>query len=195
MPSLILRIGRFDGIAAALADFERAGRILLAGAIDDEALFGLFGKQEALMGAAARDDLSRCVADEYFVHDVLAIALGVAIDDDGASREPLANHHGREQVPFLARVEVAVNVGQIPSERVVNGAMENQSGSDGAAERRGAAIPWIVVAGAGDIRRDHVGRDVVGDGAEIAADVYLFAVENFFGHRGVSRAASFSAWS
>src|SRR5271166_34862 len=103
------------------------------------------------MGAAARDDLSRRVADEDFIHDVLAIALDVAVDDDGARREALANHHGREQAPFLARVEVAVDVRQIPSERVVNGAVENECGSDGAAERRRTSIPWVVVAGAGGV--------------------------------------------
>ena len=131
--------------------------------------------------------------DENLIHYVFAIALDVTIDDHGARREPLAHHHRREQAPFLARVEVAVDVRQIPSERMVNGAVKNQRGSDGAAERRALAVPWIVVASAGDIRRDQIWRDVVGDAAKIAPDVHLFAVENFVSHRGVLR-ANFSAW-
>src|SRR5260370_27497219 len=131
------------------------------------------------MGAAARDDLSRRVGDQYFVHDVLAIALHVAIDDYRASREPLANHHGREQAQFLARVEVAVNVRQIPTERLINGAVEDQRGRERTSERRRASVPWIVVAGPRDVGRNEVGRDVVGDAAKVAADVHLFAIENF----------------
>ena len=126
-----------------------------------------------------------------FVHDVFAIALDVTVDDDGASGEPLADHHRREELPFLARVKVAVDVRQVPSERLVNGAVENQRGRDRAAERRLVAIPWIVVAGARDVSRDQFGRDVVGDAAEVAADVNFFAIENFTGHHAVLRALVF----
>ena len=115
-----------------------------------------------------------------FVHDVFAIALHVAIDDYRARREALADHHRREQAPFLARVKVAVDVRQIPTERLVNGAVENQRGSERTSERRRASVPWIVVAGSRDVGRDEVGRNVVGDAAEVAADVHLFAIENFF---------------
>src|ERR1700675_1678788 len=101
------------------------------------------------MGAAPRDDLSRRVGDNHFVHDVLAIAFHVAIDDYRASREPLADHHGCKQAPFLARVEVAVNVRQIPAERLINGAVEDQRGSERTSERRWATVPRIVVAGSG----------------------------------------------
>jgi len=50
------------------------------------------------MGAAARDDLSRRVGDEHFVHDVLAIALHVAIDNYRARREPLATITGANRL-------------------------------------------------------------------------------------------------
>ncbi len=84
------------------------------------------------MSPAARHDLAARVADEDFVHDVFAIALDVTVDDDGASGQPLADHHRREDFPFLARMKVAVDIRQVPSERLVNGAVENQRGRDGA---------------------------------------------------------------
>src|SRR5271170_2588324 len=130
------------------------------------------------MGAAARHNLSRRVADENFVHHVFTIAFDVTVDDDGAGGEPFADSYGREQFPFLARVQVAENVRQIPSERAVHRVVENQRGSEGAAERRVAAIPRIVVTGARDVLGDEFGRDVPGDAAEVASDVNLFAIEN-----------------
>ena len=65
------------------------------------------------------------VGDQYFVHDVLAIAFHITIDNYRARREPLTNHHRRKQAPFLARVQVAVDIRQIPTERLVNGAVED----------------------------------------------------------------------
>ena len=194
MASVIVRIGEPIGSPPRSPILNERDESFSRARSTTKPCFGLFGEQEALMGAAARYDLSRRVADEHFVHHVFAIALEVAVDDDGAGREPLANHHGCEHVPFLARVQVAVNIRQIPCERVVNGAVENQRRSDGAAERRIAAVPWIVVAGAGDVGRDQIGRDVAGHAAEITAHVHLFAVEKFGSHCRVLRAANFSAW-
>src|ERR1700684_1283751 len=130
------------------------------------------------MGAAARHNLFRRRADQYFVHNDFAIALDVTVDDDGAGGEPFADFDGREQFPFLARVQVAENVRQIPSERAVDRVVEDQRRSDGAAERRVAAVPRIVVTRSGNVLGDELGRDVPGDAAEIASDVDLFAIEN-----------------
>src|SRR5713101_3326174 len=136
------------------------------------------------MGSAPRDDPPARIGNDDFVYDVFAIALDVTVNDHGSGGEAFADHHRREQIPFLARVKVAVDVGQIPVEIAVNGAMENQRRSDGTSERRTVAIPGIVVASGRNIRRNQVGRDVVSHPAVVAAYVNFFAIERFVAHVG-----------
>ena len=110
------------------------------------------------MGAAARHDEPGGVGDDDLAYDVLAIALEVALDDHPMRAQRIADHHRREVLPFLARVQVAVNLRQVPFGRwLINRRMQDQRRRDGTAEWRVATIPRIVVAGALDIGRDQPG--------------------------------------
>src|SRR5437867_13288969 len=106
------------------------------------------------MRPASGDYLPGCVRDDDLVHDELAIALDVAIDDNRSRRKPLPDSDRCEQFPFLARVQIAEDVGQVPFERAIHGVIKDQGRSDWVAEWRPIAIPRIVVASDGDIPRN-----------------------------------------
>ncbi len=169
---------RLDRLAGALSDPEGASRVALTRFVDRERTGRVLGEQETLMGAAAGYDTSAGVEDQRLVDHVLAVALHVTVDDDRSRVQPLAHHHRREEVEFLARMQVAVEVGQVPVKRMEDRRMNDERGRDRAAERRGSAIPWIVVAGARDVAFDQVRRDFVFGAAEVAADIDLISVKD-----------------
>src|SRR5579871_6574149 len=78
-------------------------------------------------------------------------------------------------------MQVAVDLRQVPfGGGFIDRGMQNERGRDRTAERRLAPIPWIVVTGARDIGRDHLGRNRVLENAVIAADIAIVVGEWIF---------------
>src|SRR5260370_38570689 len=102
------------------------------------------------MGARALDDLpGRGETEGAFDDDVVAVTLDVAVDDHDAAAQLVAATERRKSLPFLARMEVAVQGGEVPIPgSAKRRRMEKESGRERAAERRGAVIPGLIVPAA-----------------------------------------------
>src|SRR6266851_9951802 len=136
------------------------------------------------MGARALDDLpGRGGAEGAFDDDVIAVTLDVAVDDHDAAAQLVTDTERRKSLPLLARMEVAVQVGEVPiAGSAKRRRMEKQCGRERAAERRVAMIPGMIVAGAGDVIVDEfAGHFEIGP-ATIATDVDFLGLENFGCH-------------
>src|SRR5260370_38852898 len=104
------------------------------------------------MGARALDDLpGRGETEGAFDDDVVAVTLDVAVDDHDAAAQFVAATERRKSLPFLARMEGAVQGGEVPiAGRAKRRRMEKQCGRERAAGRRVAVKPGMIVPGAGD---------------------------------------------
>src|SRR5262249_185841 len=112
----------------------------------------------------------------------------------GSGGQALAHHPRREDPPFLARVQIAVDVRQVPIQVAINRGVQNQRRCNRAAERRFTAIPGIVIAGTRDEFVDCVRCYLVTDAAVVAADATFILVEYRFHDLilGFSRSSNFA---
>src|SRR5271154_1640596 len=100
------------------------------------------------MGPAALDQLSARTEEQAFVDYVLAIALAIARDYERTRVKFVAHPHRREALPLLARMQVAVNIWQIPIVGPKHRGMQNQGRCVSLVHGRITAILRIVVPGA-----------------------------------------------
>ena len=105
--------------------------------------------------------------------------LLITIGDERAGMQTIATANRGKAFPLLARVEIAEDVGEIPIPVTKYDRMQNKSGGQRSAERRGSAIPRMVVASGGNIVFDGVGCDIEFITAEVTADVDFVGAERW----------------
>src|SRR5439155_1393142 len=96
---------RADRLARPLAHREDTLGPLLALAVDDR-LAPPVVDEEALVGAAPLEPAASLVGHQDLVHDVVTVALAVAVYDGGAGADRLPEQDRREELPLLPGVQV-----------------------------------------------------------------------------------------
>ena len=119
--------------------------------------------EEALVRAAALQPAAVGRRPQHFGDDVVAIALAIALDDRDARAHRVADAQGLEELPLLARVQVADQVRQVPRQVAVDLGVEEESG--------GGVGRQVVAVDAGAVARHVVGLDPQVTAAQVLADV------------------------
>lgn len=129
------------------------------------------------MRPAALHDAVLAIEYENFVDHIFAIALDVTLHHHRTRPQMIALANRRKTLPFLARMQIAKGLWQVPGAIAKCHRMKNQRGRQRSAERRLTAIPRMIIAGRGDIvlNRRRVDNEFIA--ADIAADVNFIGTE------------------
>src|SRR5439155_24388860 len=99
-----------DRIVTTIAAPDHGLGPIVALAVDDS-LAPPVVDQEALVGATPLERAASLVGHQDLVHDVVTVALAVAVDDGGAGADRLPEQDRREELPLLPGVQVPEDVG------------------------------------------------------------------------------------
>ncbi len=125
------------------------------------------------MSAAAVQDASVGPEAGHLLDHVFAVPLDVAVDDEGAGGDRVADHYRVEQLPLLLGVQVAVDVGQIPGQVAIDLAVQDKGWGDRPAEGGVAKVPGVLVAHRLGVVADEVRGDLDLAGVVAQPDVHV----------------------
>src|SRR4030095_17196219 len=118
---------RRQALAGTGRQLEAAVASALAVLADHDIRYGRVG-EEALMRPAALHPAAVGPGPQHLGDDVVVVTLAVTLDDGRVRAHEVADVHGCEELPFLARMQVADQVRQGPRQGAGDPGGEDGSG-------------------------------------------------------------------